>query len=103
MAGLHQGLDVLVAFEVGVAGLDELIHGELLLFEDELLDSAQGVNNGAEAHEFKVAEIDAFGDLFLMEVDAVLHAQIVHGGAHGLGEMLSTELVDDVLLNEGGA
>jgi hypothetical protein len=56
-----------------------LLHGQLLVLKDQLLDGRQGVHHGAEAHVFKVAEVDALGDLLLVQVDAVLHAQVVHG------------------------
>ena len=102
-SGLQQGLHVLVAFEVGVDGLDDFVHGQLLVFKHQLLDGGQGVHHGAQAHVFEVTEVDAFGDVGLVQVDAVLHAQVVHGGAHGLGEVPGTQVVDDVLLGEGGA
>ena len=95
-------LDVFVAFEVGFESVDELIHGELLVFKHELLDGGQGVDDGAEAHEFKVAEVQAFGDLGLMQVDAVLAAESVQHGAHGLGEVLGAGLDNNVLLDERG-
>ena len=95
-------LDVFVAFEVGFESVDELIHGELLVFKHKLLDGGQGVDDGAEAHEFKVAEVQAFGDLGLMQVDAVLAAESVQHGAHGLGEVLGAGLDNNVLLDERG-
>ena len=38
-----------------------------------------------------------------MQVHAVLHAQPVQGGAHGLGEAAGTQLVDDILGGKGRA
>ena len=97
----QQGTHVVVAFKVGVDGGQQLVHGQLLFFKHQLFHGGQRVHNRAKAHVFKVAQVDAFGNLFLVQVDAVLHAQVVHGRAHGLGKVLGTQFVDDILLGKG--
>ena len=60
-AALDHLLDGFVADPVGVDGFHEFSHGDALFFEHELLHSGEGVDHGAEAHEFVVAEFSAFG------------------------------------------
>ena len=99
--GAQQGAHVVIALKIGVECFEELVHAQFLFLKDQLFDCRQGIHNGAQAHVFKVSQIDALGDLLLMQVHAVLHAQIMHGRAHGLGKMPGAQLVDDILLGKG--
>ena len=93
--------DGLVAHEVGLHRFKDFLHGEALFLIDQLLDGREGVHHRAVAEEFKVGVVDAFLDLFGMQVLVILHAQVMQDGGQGRGEVLRAQAVDDVLLLEG--
>jgi len=75
-----------MAFKVLVQGVDQLGHGGLLLFEDDLLDGGQRVRHIRDASEY-----DRPGDVqsaAVMHVeglfDAALHQRGVERAGHGL-------------------
>lgn len=74
---LEHGADGLTALEVTAAGIDHLLHGQLLLIEHKLLNGRQGIDNGAVAEEFEVGEINAAGDLLSVQVEHILHAEVM--------------------------
>jgi hypothetical protein len=100
--GPQQLPDRLHAFEIAFDGGDHLIHRQLLVLEDKLLDRRKRIHDGAESDALKVTQVDAVRDLRRMQIEAVLHAQIVQRRTHRLSEMTRPQFTDDVLLGKRG-
>ena len=72
--------DVFLAFEVAFQRVQQLLHGQFLVVEDQLADSRQGVDGRTVAQAFEVAEIQAaFVVVILVQVHAFLHGQHMQG------------------------
>ena len=96
--------DVFLAFEVAFQSVQQLLHGQFLVVEDQLADSRQGVDGRTVAQAFEVAEIQAaFVVVILVQVHAFLHGQHMQGIGDGRGKVLRAGLDDVVLLHEGVA
>ena len=91
------GADLLVALEVGLQSLVQLLQSVLLLVKDQLLDGGHGVGVGGKTGPYHTgAEVvhGAAGGYVL----ALLHAALVHDGHEGLRSQLAVY----ALGNDGG-
>ena len=94
--------DGFVALPVGLDRRQELVPGEPLGVEDEVLDGGQAVDRGALAERLESAVVDGAREVVAVRVQvaALGHRQVVQHGRCRRGEVLRLDLIGDVLLDQ---